>query len=361
VQLQRGKQRTVKRQSRAKGTSGGIAAGSLRPGAAPAESRGTSLRSTDSSADAANHRTPGGAADSRAPMGGPKDSQASEGVATNSRGPEGRGADSRAPEGGAPDSRVPEGGAADSRVPEGGAADSRVPEGGAADSRVPEGGAADSQAPEGRAAGGRASGGDIANNRAPGAGYADSKEPDGRPARSQAPEVGPADSRAPDGAAAESLPTEGRSPNGCGLSHADGHRRRLGLLESPSEPSASAAFGFEDRSRSSPASGGVKLGEVQVDGSRFRESTDVGQAFDRVHSSATVLPEWVSSYTVGRDYKSVAQYWNEWAHGKPGCPLPLREIEKLYGCAWRRGRTNEIRYFSKFRKVCIIIEDVMRG
>jgi hypothetical protein len=38
----------------------------------------------------------------------------------------------------------------------------------------------------------------------------------------------------------------------------------------------------------------------------------------------------------------------------------LKEIEKLYGCAWRRGRTNEIRCFSKFRKLCIIIEDVMR-
>jgi hypothetical protein len=61
-----------------------------------------------------------------------------------------------------------------------------------------------------------------------------------------------------------------------------------------------------------------------------------------------------------RDYKIVAQYWNEWTHGKPGCPLPLREIENLYGCAWRRGRTNEIRYFFKFRKLCIIIENVMR-
>jgi hypothetical protein len=121
-------------------TSGGIAAGSLKPGAAPTESRGTSLRSTDNSADAANDHTPGGAADSSAPMVGPKDSQA--------------------------------------------------PEGGAADSRVSEGGAADSRVPEERAASCRASGGDIANNRAPGAGYADSKEPDGRPAQSRAPEVG---------------------------------------------------------------------------------------------------------------------------------------------------------------------------
>jgi hypothetical protein len=52
----------------------------------------------------------------------------------------------------------------------------------------------------------------------------------------------------------------------------------------------------------------VQLGEVQVDGSRFKEGADIGQAFERVHSSATILPEWDSSYTVERDYKSVAQY-----------------------------------------------------
>jgi hypothetical protein len=35
-------------------------------------------------------------------------------------------------------------------------------------------------------------------------------------------------------------------------------------------------------------------------------------------------------------------------------------MEEQYGCAWRKGRGNEIRYFSKFRKLCVIIENVMK-
>jgi hypothetical protein len=102
-----------------------------------------------------------------------------------------------------------------------------------------------------------------------------------------------------------------------------------------------------------PGSAGLPFGE--------RATGSEGQTFVETETRRSgYVPEWALNYTMGRDYKSVSQYWQEWAHGKPGCPLPLKKMEELYGCARRKGRGNEIRYFSKFQKLCLIIEDVIK-
>ncbi|GAQ88550.1 putative Transcription activator [Klebsormidium nitens] len=272
--------------------------------------------------------------------------------------------DGSTPDGGAADSCAPDGGAVDRREPAGASADSCVPpKGGASDSRAPEGGASDSPAPAGTSADTRAPDAVAANGCAPERRPADTRAPNGSPTGSPAREGGTENSQAPEGGAADSRASDAVASNGGAPARvpADSHAPEEGGENSRAPERVPAYSSAPEGGPASSTTGGVQpSGEVQLDGELLRESADVGQAFVRVRSNATVLPEWVSGYTVGRDYQCVAQYWSEWAHGKPGCPLPLRDLEDLYGCSWRRGRVKEIRYFSKFRKLCIIIEDVMR-
>jgi hypothetical protein len=65
-------------------------------------------------------------------------------------------------------------------------------------------------------------------------------------------------------------------------------------------------------------------------------------------------------YTIGRKYKTLAEYWKEWTTGKPGSPLALKENERRFGNWWRKDRPNEGKYLSKFKKVTTIVESVLR-
>lgn len=73
-----------------------------------------------------------------------------------------------------------------------------------------------------------------------------------------------------------------------------------------------------------------------------------------------VVPDWALKYVIGRHYTSVAELWKEWAHGKDGYPISLRRMEELWGARWRRGRENEGKLLSKYKKVYSLVDIVMK-
>ncbi|GAQ92643.1 putative Transcription activator [Klebsormidium nitens] len=365
-------------------------------------------RASDGAA-ADNHGPAGASADSGAPVGRPANSRASTGETADSHAQVGTSADSRTPDGRAADSHAQTKASTDSPLPDGETADTRKPDvvvpdsptsdGALADSYAPDGGLADrcarpgavatnGNAPERTAADSHAPTRASANSRAPDKGVADNGALAKASANGHVPDRGAADSRAPAGVSADSRATDGEAANSCAPAKAseDRHGPDRGAGDS-----CAAVRGATDNCRSdadatnggTPAAAPTAHDRAPDDnaansgasgkGPANEHAQEEGVAHDympedraaardsvRVRSTADVLPKWASEYTMGRHYKSVAEYWQEWAHGKPGWPLPLREIEEMYGCAWRKGRANEIRYFSKFRKICVIIEDVIR-
>lgn len=96
---------------------------------------------------------------------------------------------------------------------------------------------------------------------------------------------------------------------------------------------------------------------VTVSGS---DSAAGSRAADPVtEEDASVVPEWALNYLVNRNYTSVADVWKEWAHGQDGYPISLRRMEELWGTRWRRGRLNEGKRISKFRKLTRMVESVI--
>ncbi|GAQ92565.1 putative Transcription activator [Klebsormidium nitens] len=89
-------------------------------------------------------------------------------------------------------------------------------------------------------------------------------------------------------------------------------------------------------------------------------SVDLGAADEGTIEDASVVPEWALNYMIGRNYTSVAEVWQEWAYGQEGCPMSLRRMEELWGTRWRRGRENESKRLSKFRKIISLVEIVLR-
>ena len=77
---------------------------------------------------------------------------------------------------------------------------------------------------------------------------------------------------------------------------------------------------------------------------------DIGTVEENNQGPRDEIPKWALTYTIGRNYTSVAQYWKEWAYGKEGCPMSLRKMEQVFGNRWRKGRDNEGKRLSKVQE-----------
>jgi hypothetical protein len=58
---------------------------------------------------------------------------------------------------------------------------------------------------------------------------------------------------------------------------------------------------------------------------------------------------------MNRQNKTVEQLYQEWTVGSHGC-LPIAELDRRYGCDWRRGRGPEVQYYSLRREVVLEID-----
>jgi hypothetical protein len=162
----------------------------------------------------------------------------------------------------------------------------------------------------------------------------------------------------------------------------EGQSNEEGSPETAEEPEGenskqSVESGFEEQIGSGGVeeetreSGGCCSNEEGADLTAAEGDSRDGQAAEKLgpgdepmephnEQNDTVVPQWAMEYTIGRNYQSVADYWREWAHGKPGCSMALREIERQFGTRWRKDRPNESKFLSKFRKVTEIVETVLR-
>jgi hypothetical protein len=79
---------------------------------------------------------------------------------------------------------------------------------------------------------------------------------------------------------------------------------------------------------------------------------------DQISHAAISVPQTPPQYKMSRDTRSVEGLYHEWTQGLRGA-LPIRELDRRYGHHWRKGRRDELQFYSLRKEVLREIERIV--